>query len=462
MEIKMNFYRKTTAELDKKLKINENFGIVRRVFTVSGKAEASLYFIEGFIKESVTEKILEFCVSSDSPSDCIYNLPYTGVSIMSDVEELSDCLLHGESILMVDGVETAAVIDVRQYPARSVEEPENDRVLRGPRDGFGEVLVSNMALIRRRIRDNRLMMNKITIGKSTRNDIVICYMENLADKLLVKKIEDKLNSMADIGSMNMVQESLAEALIHRGWYNPFPKVRYSERPDAVSSMLLEGSIAIICDNTPQIMIIPTSIFEFMQESDDFYLPPLIGTYLRIMRMLIFMMSLLLTPVWYLLVTHPESIPPWLSFIQISKPAEVPLLAQFLLIEFMIDGLKLASLNTPSMLNNSLSVVGGLILGDFAVQTGWFCPEVILYMAIVAIASFTQQSYELGYAFKFSRILLLIGSAAFGLWGFIGILLLMVVFIASNKTVSGKGYLYPLIPFDGKALFLMFFRVRRNK
>lgn len=458
----MSFYKNITSELDKRLKINESFGIVRRIFKIPNGNEMSFYFIEGFIKEALTEKLLEFCISADSARSCIYDLPYTGVTISSNINELIDRLLHGESILLAESESEAAMIDVKQYPARSVEEPENDRVLRGPRDGFGEVLVSNMALIRRRIRDTALMMKKIAIGRSTRNDIVVCYMEDRADLSLVKKVEGKLMKMNDIGSMNMVQESLAEALIHKGWYNPFPKVRYSERPDAVASMLLEGSIAIICDNTPQIMIIPTSIFEFMQESDDFYLPPLIGTYLRLTRMLIFIMSLFLTPIWYLLVTNPEYIPSWLSFIQISKEAEVPLLAQFLLIEFMIDGLKLASLNTPSMLNNSLSVVGGLILGDFAVQTGWFCPEVILYMAIVAIASFTQQSYELGYAFKFARIFLLIGSALFGIWGFIIVLISTFIFIASNKTVSGKGYLYPLIPFNRKDLMLMFFRIRRNK
>ena len=205
-------------------------------------------------------------------------------------------------------------------------------------------------------------------------------------------------------------------------------------------------------------MLPTGIFDFLQETDDFYFPPLSGTYLRITRMFIFFLAFILTPLWYLLIKTPDSLPSWLEFININEPAAVPLLMQLLLAEFMIDGLKLASLNTPSMLGNSLSVVGGLILGDYAVDAGWFSPQTILYMAIVAIASFTQQSYELGYAVKFLRILLLLAVEFFGVWGFIVGLLLSVVLIALNKTVDGsRSYLYPLVPFNGKALLRLLIR-----
>jgi stage V sporulation protein AF len=161
------------------------------------------------------------------------------------------------------------------------------------------------------------------------------------------------------------------------------------------------------------------------------------------------------------VTHESFVPSWLEFIVPREVGRIPLIAQILLAEFIIDGLRMASLNTPNMLSNSLSVVGGLILGDFAVSIGWLIPEVILYMAFVAIANFTQRSYELGYAFKFMRILLLIFTAIFGLWGFIGGTVLTLVLIVSNETVNGKrSYLYPLIPFDYKALRSLFVRVKK--
>jgi stage V sporulation protein AF len=306
-------------------------------------------------------------------------------------------------------------------------------------------------------------MERFTVGEKSTLDIALCYVEGCADEKFVSSLRDKLSNL-NVKALNMTQESLAEALIHRGWYNPFPKVRYTERPDAAAAMLEEGSVIILCDNTPQAMILPTSIFDFLQETDDYYLPPLIGSYLRITRMLIFAISLVLTPLWYYCVKNVSSLPSWLHFLDIDDPAAVPLILQIVLAEFMIDGLKLASLNTPNMLNNSLSVVGGLILGDYAVQAGWFSPQTILYMAIVAIAAFTQQSYELGYAFKFLRMLLLLLTAVFGLWGFFGGLIITIAAIAMNKTVSGgRSYLYPMIPFNASAFLRTFFRIRlKNK
>ena len=141
---------------------------------------------------------------------------------------------------------------------------------------------------------------------------------------------------------------------------------------------------------------------------------------------------------------------------------LPIIVQLFLTEFVLDGLKLASLNTPSVLSNSLSVVGGLLLGDFAIQVGWLCPDVILYMAFVSIANFTQSSYELGYAFKYMRMMILLLTAVFKIWGFIAGLIIAVILVATNKTVNGKrSYLYPLIPFNGKALARLFFRLKKN-
>ena len=259
----------------------------------------------------------------------------------------------------------------------------------------------------------------------------------------------------------MGHESLAESLIHTHWYNPFPKIRYTERPDVTAAHLMEGSVIVLLDNSPSAMILPTSIFDFLQESNDFYLAPLTGTYLRLVRHAVFWMTLFLTPLWFLAVKNPELVPQWLSFVLPADRGRLPIYLQLLLAEFVIDGLRMASMNTPDMLANSLSVVGGLILGEFAGTVGWLIPEVILYMAFVAIANFTQTSFELGYAFKFMRIILLTLIAFFDLWGFLAGVVLILVLIASNRTVNGThSYLYPLIPFSGKALLSLI--VRRKK
>ena len=206
------------------------------------------------------------------------------------------------------------------------------------------------------------------------------------------------------------------------------------------------------------MILPTSVFDIVEDADDYYFPPITGTYLRLSRMIINVLAVISTPIFLLLIMNPEWVPPWLEFIKINDPINVPIFMQMLILEFAIDGLKLASVNTPNMLSTPLSVVAGIILGDYTVSSGWFNSEIMLYMAFVAVANYTQVSLELGYALKFMRIMLICLTAAFNVWGFAGGLLLVVIFIVTNKTISGKSYIYPVIPFNRKQFVRRFFRV----
>jgi stage V sporulation protein AF len=286
-------------------------------------------------------------------------------------------------------------------------------------------------------------------------------MSDRADMGYVDWLSKKLSSIRT-DSLTMGHESLKECLIKQKWYNPFPKIRTTERPDAAVSQLLEGSVLVIVDNSPQVMVLPSTIFDFMQESNDYYFPPLTGTYIRLLRYIVFFLTLVLTPTWLLLLEHPDFIPEWLKFIIPQETGRLPILVQLLLVEFVIDALRLASLNTPNMLNNSLSVVGGLILGDFAVSIGWLIPEVILYMAFAAIANFTQRSYELGYAIKFLRMLLLVLTSLLGIWGYSIGFIIITVLLLTNSTVNGKrSYLYPLIPFNAKALKTLLLRTKKK-
>jgi stage V sporulation protein AF len=304
-------------------------------------------------------------------------------------------------------------------------------------------------------------MQYFSIGDDSKTDVVMCYMNDRADKDYVSKLAQKLKDIKT-DSLVIGHESLKECLIKTRWYNPFPKIRTTERPDVAAAQLLEGSVLLVIDNSPEVMVLPVSIFDFMQESNDFYFPPLTGTYIRLVRYAVFFLTLIITPVWYLMTRYPELVPHFLQFAMPEDSGKLPIIVQLLLVEFIIDALRLASLNTPNMLNNSLSVVGGLILGDFAVDIGWLIPEVILYMAFVAIANFTQRSYELGYAIKFLRIFLLIVTGIFGFWGFCAGFVITIILVATNSTVNGKrNYLYPLIPFHGKALLSMIVRVKKK-
>ena len=475
-------YQRNVRLIDEILHVDDNFDLIKKVLTV-GKDELTLYYIDGFVKDAVMSKLMIYLLSlkglsgssdgspqrgdDNKPSRLVVeeflraHVPYVESDFLSELDGMIQMVMSGSTLMLGSSFgEYAIIIDARSYPARETGEPEGDKVMRGARDGFVETLIFNTALIRRRIRNPELTMSYLTVGGSSKTDVVICYMKDRADLSYVEQLKSRLKSIKT-DSITLGHESLAECLIKKKWYNPFPKIRYTERPDSAAAQILEGSVVILCDNSPDAMVMPTSIFDFMQETNDFYFPPLTGTYIRVVRHIVFLLALYLVPLWYLLITHQDFVPPWLNFIIPTDTGRLPIIAQILIVEFIIDGLRMASLNTPNMLSNSLSVVGGLILGDFAVSIGWLIPEVILYMAFVAIANFTQRSYELGYAFKFMRIILLVLTAILGLWGFIGGSLLVVALIATNETVNKKrSYLYPLIPFNYKAFKSLFIRVKK--
>lgn len=458
-------YRENVSELNRALRVKENFDVLSKTLRF-GNGEATLYYIDGFVKDTVMQKLMMHFLSQKKMTSAREfmetGVPYVETDVTEDVDLMIRMVLSGATLMIAETFGAQAIIiDSRTYPARETQEPEGDRVMLGARDGFVETLIFNTALIRRRIRNPALTMHYMTVGKDSGTDVVICYMGDRADLAYVEFLKKKLSSVRT-GALTVGHESLAECLVQKRWYNPFPKIRTTERPDSATAQLMEGSVLILIDNSPQVMVLPSTIFDFMQESNDFYFPPLTGTYIRVVRYVVFFLTLIITPAWYLMLKYPDFIPHWLTFAFPEEMGKLPIIAQLLLVEFIIDALRLASLNTPNMLNNSLSVVGGLILGDFAVSVGWLIPEVILYMAFVAIANFTQRSYELGYAIKFLRILLLVLTAAFGIWGFAGGFALVIVLLATNKTVNGKrNYLYPLIPFRPKALLSLLVRVKKK-
>lgn len=450
--------------LQEKLRTDKNFDIISRTTMVADR-QACYYFIDGFVKDDIMEKLLEFFYSvtpEDLPDDSTQlsrdAMPYVEVELLEEREEIVTSILSGVMCFFIDGYSKCFAIDCRTYPMRSVEEPDKDKVLRGPRDGFVETIVFNTALIRRRIRSPKLSMEMVNIGKTSHTDVVLCYMEDRIDREFLETVKTRLQEIRT-DALTMNQESLAECLYPRKWYNPFPKFKYTERPDTAAAEVLDGKIVLLTDNSPAVMILPVSVFDIMEEADDFYFPPVTGTYIRLTRMMIAVLTLLLTPTWLLFLQNPQWIPERFSFIAVRDAVNVPVFVQLLILEFAIDGLKLAAINTPGMLTTPLSVIAGLVVGEFAVQSGWFNSESMLYMAFVAIANYTQASYELGYALKFMRILLLILTAAFQLYGYVIGLVVVFLMMLMNKTVSGKSYLYPLIPFDGKQLARRIFRSR---
>lgn len=446
------------------LRVDENFDVVYRVIQIGGR-DACVYFVDGFTKDDTLLRILQSFTSlkPDSIPQTAHEfsklfIPYGEVDMLTDDAAIAVQILSGVPCLFVDGYSKCFAIDCRTYPARGVAEPDKDKVLRGSRDGFVETLVFNTALIRRRIRDPQMTIEVMQAGSKSHTDIALCYMEGRVDQELLKMIKTRIEHL-HVDALTMNQESLAECIYPHKWFNPFPKFRFSERPDTAAASILEGNLVILVDNSPAAMILPSSIFDIVEEADDYYFPPLTGTYLRVSRMAISFLTLFLTPVWLLFMQNPDWIPDWLKFIRLSDEVHVALIFQLLILEFAIDGLRLAAINTPSMLTTPLSVIAGIVLGEYSVKSGWFNSETMLYMAFVTVANYSQASYELGYALKFMRVFLLITTAFFNLWGFVLGTLLCFLALVFNRTIAGKSYIYPLIPFSFSELKKRLIRTR---
>lgn len=436
---------KNVDYMNQMLPVEDSFDIVQRDIQIGGK-DATFYFIDGFTKDESMLKIMDSFFNikeEDMPKDaaafattCI---PYVEVDVIGDFDQIFRNLLSGVTCLFIDGYQACLAIDCRTYPARSVDEPDKDKSLRGSRDGFVETIVFNTALMRRRIRDRHLVMKMLEVGESSRTDVALCYMDDRVDQELLKNLNYRIRDIK-VDDLRMNQQSLAECLFKRKWYNPFPKFKFTERPDTAAACLLEGKVVILVDISPSAMILPTSILDIIEEANDYYFPTLTGMYLKISRALITFLTIFLTPVFLLFMQNLSWLPKIFAFVAVKDTVNIPLIFQLLMLEVAIDGLRLAALNTPSMLSTPLSVIAGLVMGEFSVKSGWFNAEVMLYMAFVAVANYTQPNFELGYALKFMRLELLVLTAVFNWIGFLAGTVIVICSICFNKTLSGRSYL----------------------
>ena len=434
---------------------SRNFDILKREIVFAGR-KAVLYMIDGFVKEDLLEKILESfyrLAPEDAATEDMFrraHIPYSSLSTEKDVDKIVTHILSGKTVLMAEGFENAFIMELRTYPQRDTAEPDRDKVMRGSRDGFTEGLTLNAALIRRRIRDRNLSVEYHSVGKVSKTDAAICYLADRADPKILARVRERIDN-AQIDAMTMCQEDMANIIDGKMRWNPFPKYKFSERPDVAAAQIMEGDIIVLIDNTPTAMILPATIFDIAEDANDYYFPPLTGAYLRITRLLTMLVTLFVTPLWLL--------PELFRFVLIDEAPNVPVVLQLLMLEFIIDGLKLSSLNTPNMLSSAFSIIAGIIVSDFAVQSGWFCSQTLLYMAFVAMANYSQPGYELGYAIKFMRMLLLVAVALFGIWGFALGTAFTVWLILSTKIEGKKGYFWPIIPFSPKGLGRLLFRLK---
>ncbi|USB34722.1 spore germination protein [Paenibacillus sp. YPG26] len=452
----------TRKTLVKVIGLDESFDVNFREMTFGG-CKTGLFFITGFAKDDIMQEIIKRLtyltpesLSGDALGDFFeFYIPHIQVSKVKKLSEVINKVMTGMSALFIDGEEAAIVMDTRSYPVRSPEEPSLERVVRGARDGFTETLLTNVALVRRRLRDPGLKFEYIQVGRRTRTDVSIAYIDDIVDKAQVDAIREKIKSV-DIDGLPLADKQLEEAAVNSGW-NPYPLVRYSERPDVVAAHIMEGRVVLIVDTSPSAIILPTTFFDLCQHAEENRQTATMGTYLRWVRFAGILASLFLLPLWLLVVVHPEIKPAALSFIGPQANAKLPLIMQFLLVEFGVDLMRMAAVHTPTPLASAMGLIAAILIGDIAVKTGLFVNEVVLYMAVAAIGMFATPSYELGLANRLVRLLLLISVALFGVPGFVGGVTLFVVLLTIRRSYNSS-YLWPFIPFNAKAMFAFLFRV----
>jgi stage V sporulation protein AF len=446
--------KENIAYLREELGVDKSFDVIQLDVEYAGR-DMALFLVDGFVKDDIMLYIMQLLAKLEPgalEADTLKKLvktyiPYVEVETTDNLDKVVDMVLAGPTALAVDGLTEIILIDARTYPVRGPQEPDTERVVRGSRDGFVETLVFNTSLTRRRIRDRTLRMEYMQVGRRSQTDIVICYIEDIADPEMVEKVKDSISKI-DTDGLPMAEKTIEEFISGRHW-NPFPTVRYTERPDTAATHLYEGHVCIIVDGSPSVLITPTTFWHHLQHAEEYRNKPIVGAYLRMVRFLAVWSSLFLLPLWYLFAVKPELLPKAMSFIGPNDTGEIPLFLQFFLIEIGIDVLRMAAIHTPTSLATALGLVAALMIGQVAVEVGLLTNEVILYLAIAAIGTFATPSYEMSLANRLVRIFLLIMTAAFQLYGFLIGIVIFILLLARMKSF-GVPYLWPFIPFNPRA------------
>ncbi|MFD1066250.1 spore germination protein [Oceanobacillus locisalsi] len=443
------------------LGVDKSFDLIYLDLNYADK-DMAMFMIDGFVKDEVMifimqsfQKLQPNELNTDTLRKLLRrDIPYIEVEEMKEMDKIVDFILSGATVLFVDELDKAIIIDAREYPARSPEEPDLERVVRGPRDGFVETLVFNTALTRRRVRDRSLRMEFTQVGRRSKTDVVVSYIEDIADPKQVKNLKTMLDGI-DTDGLPMAEKTIEEYFSDRYW-NPYPAVRYTERPDTAASHLLEGHIILIIDGTPSVMITQTTYWQHLQHAEEYRQKPAVGAYLRLVRFLAIFLSLVLLPLYYLFSVQPELLPAAYAFIGPEDFGVIPLLVQFLIVEFGLDVLRMASIHTPSALGTALGLVAAIMIGEVSVEVGWFSHEVVLYIATAAIGSYATPSYELGMANRLVRLFLLFSTALFGVSGYVIGVTIWLLFLIKMKTLHTP-YFWPLVPFSWKNMRDTFIR-----
>lgn len=454
-------YEKNIEYMNSTLGVPESFDVIWRQLLIKGK-KVSIYSINGLVNSQVIATIINTLVTpayeqfdgeGKTADEVLHFIEgrITGVDVheVDTMDKVLYFVLSGPLAIFVEGYAQAIIVDARIYPARNPEEPDIERVTRGSRDGFVETLVMNTALIRRRLRDPSLRTELVQVGNRSRTDVCILYLDNVTNLDMVEKIKREIKGI-QIDGIPMAEKSVEEFILGSKFWNPFPRVRYTERPDVAAIHLLEGHVLILVDTSPSAIIAPATYWHHVQHAEEYRQEPIVGAFLRWVRFGGIFISIYILPLWLALALNPDQLPQWLQFVGVPQTGRIPLFVQVLMAEFGVDLVRMAAIHTPGPLTTALGLVATFMIGDVAIKAGVFSQEIMLYIAMAAVGTFATPSPEFAHANRLVRLFLVICTGLLGLPGFfIGLGLTFLLLVRTKS--FGVPYLWPLIPLDIKAL-----------
>ena len=448
-------YQENVDFLNKILGVPDSFDIILREMSIGGK-KVAIYCVNGLVDSTVISLILTALVDLER-ADLIVNaldrlvkgrVVDVQVTEVDTMDKTLYFILSGPMAILVEGQTKAIIVDVRVYPDRTPQEPDIERVTRGSRDGFIETMVMNTALIRRRMRDPRIRTKLLQVGSRSKMDVCVLYLDDVTNKDLVNKIINDVQEIK-IDGIPMAEKSVEEFILGSKFWNPFPRVRYTERPDVAAIHLLEGHVIIIVDTSPSVIIAPVTLWHHFQHAEEYRQEPVVGMYLRWVRFIGIFISVFLLPAWLAVALNPHVVPEWIRILGVEKHVKTGLFYQVLAADIGVDLMRMAAIHTPAPLATALGLIATFMIGDVAIKVGMFTPEVIMYVAFTAVGTFATPSYELAQANRLARLILVILT---GLFNFIGLAVgtVVLIFLLWRTRSFGIPYLWPLIPLDIKA------------
>lgn len=441
--------------------------IVRKLkFGPSGQVRMAMVFLETLTdKQGLSDTVLRplntLCFEEQEitkiPGKIIDLLPSAlKIEEESDWEELEKRIVTGHAILFIDGYDQAIVLEARKWNERGISEPQSESVVVGPREGFVESLITNVSLMRRRLRTPNLVMEAIPVGTTSNTNVVICYLKGVADEKMVEKVRKRID---EINVEAMYENNLVNEMVSDVRYTPFRMFTTTERPDKLASALVEGRVGLIAENSPMATIIPTVFWQFFQSSEDYYEHFPLATLNRMLRMFSFFAVVGLTAFYVAIVTfHQEMVPTQLilSMTAVREPVPFPTVVEALFLEIILEGLREAGLRLPKPAGQAVSIVGALVMGQAAVEAGLVSPQLVIVVALAGITSFLIPDYSFVVALRILKFFFIALAGAFGVFGLMLGYLALGIHLTSLQSF-GVPYMSPVTPFKLKDMKDVFVR-----